>query len=225
MAAALPLFVFNGTQRRCPSFHPAPPGRRACPGQCCRFPHPGQCPGGKQRGCLDGLLKGHAEGNQVFDFLVQVGDGAGDGAVGQQCLALVDGDHLAAQVEGLALRHAVGPHGVADDKRPVPQQPEGGPQHRRVDVEAVANQFAPDTAVVEHGAHHAGLPVVEAAHGVEQVGGVGDALVKGGLGLVVVRGGVGDGHGAQLAGLLCKRIAARLLRGDIHQRTMPPLKS
>ena len=39
------FFVFSGTQRRCPGFHPAPPGRRACPGQCCRFPHPGQWPG------------------------------------------------------------------------------------------------------------------------------------------------------------------------------------
>ena len=40
------------------------------------FPIQANGPGGKQRGCLDGLLKGHAEGNQVFDFLVQVGDGA-----------------------------------------------------------------------------------------------------------------------------------------------------
>ena len=144
---------------------------------------------------------------------------------GSSALPWWNGDHLAAQVEGLALRHAVGPHGVADDKRPVPQQPEGGPQHRRVDVEAVANQLAPDTAVVEHGAHHAGLPVVEAAHGVEQVGGVGDALVKGGLGLVIVRGGVGDGHGAQLAGLFHKVQAAGLLGGYVTRRTMPPLSS
>ena len=57
----------------------------------------------------------------------------------------------------------------------------------------------------------------QAAHGVVEVGGVGDAHVKAVLGLVVVGVSVGNGDGAELAGLLNEFVGAGGLRCDNHQ--------
>ena len=81
---------------------------------------------------------------------------------------------------------------------------------------AVADDFRPDLGIFHRGGNHAGVAVVNAGHGIVQVGQVGDAGVDGGLGVVIVGIGVGDGNGAELLGLCHEFCGAGQLRGHIH---------
>ena len=81
---------------------------------------------------------------------------------------------------------------------------------------AVADNFRLHIGVFHSGGDDAGVPVVDTGHGVVQVGQVGHAGIHSGLGVVVVGIGVGDGHGAQLAGLLHEFRRAGQLGSDVH---------
>ena len=72
-------------------------------------------------------------------------------------------------------------------------------------------------SVIGSSAHNAGSAVGEGRHGVEQVGGVGSAVGEAGLGLLVGGAGVGDGNGAQLAGLADEVQRAGQLGGHVDQ--------
>ena len=85
-----------------------------------------------------------------------------------------------------------------------------------MDVEAVADQLGPDIGVLDAGGDDTGIAVVDAGHGVVQVGQVGDTGVNGSAGMVIVGIGVGDGDGAQLAGLLHELGGTGQFGGHIH---------
>ena len=88
-------------------------------------------------------------------------------------------------------------------------------------MQAVADDLRPDIFVLHGGRDDTGVAVVDAGHGVVQVGQVGDAGVNGGLGVVVVGIGVGDGHGAKLLGLFHEFGSTGQLRGDVHNPHQP----
>ena len=83
-------------------------------------------------------------------------------------------------------------------------------------MQAVADDLSPDIFVLHSCGDDTGVAVVDAGHGVVQVGQMSDTGVNGGLGVVVVGVGVGDGHGAQLLGLFHKLGSTGQLRGDVH---------
>ena len=58
--------------------------------------------------------------------------------------------------------------------------------------------------------------MVDAGHGVVQVGQVGHTGVNGGFGMVIVRIGVGDGHGAKFLGLGNELRRAGQLGSHVH---------
>ena len=146
---------------------------------------------------------------------MDVDDRARNGAVGQSRLAVLDKNVLLAQLIG-----AVGaprrPHGVGDQTDAVRAQVlEGGPDHRRMDVESVADQLGVGVRI-EDGPNRAGLPVGEAHHGVVHVGVAGGSGLIGGQGLVVPGGGVGHADGADLGGFPDEVHAVFDLRGQVH---------
>ena len=81
---------------------------------------------------------------------------------------------------------------------------------------AVADDLRLHLLVLHSGGNDAGIPVVNAGHGVVQVGQVGHAGLHRRPGVVIVGIRVGNGHGAKLAGLFDEFHRAGKLRGDIH---------
>ena len=110
----------------------------------------------------------------------------------------VDRDLLAAQVVR-PRRHPGGRDRVGDQHDPARRGGEGEPADRRGHVVQVGDQPAGQPRVGEALPDHAGLPVVQRAHRVEQVGDQPGAGVRGRLGLG--RGGVAVPDADQHAGL------------------------
>ena len=81
---------------------------------------------------------------------------------------------------------------------------------------AVTDNFCLHLLVLHSGGNHTGIPVVNAGHGVVQVGQVGYAGLHCRPGVVIVGIRVGNRHGAKLAGLFDEFYRAGKLRGDIH---------
>ena len=116
-----------------------------------------------------------------------------------------------------ALRQTGTAAGVGNEDHPLGSK--GGknqPDRCRVDVDAIADQLCPDLGVFRCRGDHAGVPVVNAGHGVEHMGQMGGAGVKYGLGLVVGAVRVGHGHGSQILGPGGELHRPRQLRGQIH---------
>ena len=85
-----------------------------------------------------------------------------------------------------------------------------------MDVQAVADDLRADVLVLRARRDHARVAVMDARHGVVQVGQVGHAGVHSGLRLVVSAVGMGDGHGAKVLRLLDERHRARQFGGDVR---------
>ena len=85
-----------------------------------------------------------------------------------------------------------------------------------MDVETVTDDLGLHIFVFYTGGNGTGSAVVDAGHGVVQVGHVGDTGIHGGTGLVVGAVGVGDGDGAQLAGLFHEFHGTGQLGSDVH---------
>ena len=178
--------------------------RRARPGRRCRRPRSGR--GRAGRGCRRQPARGIDRGAQVDAGRDHVGDGrvqpqpgAGDRAVGPAGQAeRVDRDLLAAEVVR-PRRHAGGRDGVGDQHDPARRRREREPADRCGDVVQVGDQPAGQPRVGQALPDHPGFPVVQRAHGVEQVGDQPGAGVRGGLGLL--GGGVAVPDADQHAGV------------------------
>ena len=86
---------------------------------------------------------------------------------------------------------------------------------------AVADNLCPHVGVFHSRRNHAGVPVVDAGHGVIKVGQVGCTGIEHRLCVVIIGVGVGNGHGAKFAGLRGKLRCTGQLRCDIHNRDQP----
>ena len=83
-------------------------------------------------------------------------------------------------------------------------------------MEPVADQLRADRGILHRRGDNAGVAVVDAGHGVVEMGQMGGTGTKHGFGLVVVCVGMGHGHGAELLRLFHKLHCAGQLRGDVH---------
>ena len=150
--------------------------------------------------------------SEVADGAVKREGAAGDGAVGEAAADAVDDDRRAHLVVR-AVGQPGGGDGIGDQNQPAGLLPRHEVKQRRVDVEGVADELAVHPVVVERRADGPRLPVVQRRHGVEGVGGVGDAgldarhgFVPGGVG---VAHGDGDAHSARGADALDRAVELR----------------
>ena len=89
-------------------------------------------------------------------------------------------------------------------------------------VQPVTDQLRDDPSPLRGGADHAGSPVVDRRHGVEEMGQVTCAGVEDGAGGLIVGVRVGDGDGAVFACLFGKGRRAFQLRRHIDDADQPP---
>ena len=85
-----------------------------------------------------------------------------------------------------------------------------------MNVITVADDLRLDIVLLNGSGDDTGIAMVDAGHGVVQVGQVGDTGIYGSLGMVIVGIGMGDGNRAQLAGLGNKFSGTGQLGGDVH---------
>ena len=148
---------------------------------------------------------------------MHIGRRAGNCPAGQPGQAAPHLHILSAQVI-VAVLHTGGAHGIADDDGAVfTEYPEGDAQHCRVNMETVANQFRADGGRVKNRPHNAWRTVVEAAHRVIKMCGMGDAPGKRLLRLRKIRLGMRNGDGAEPARIADQLLRPLALRRNIQQ--------
>ena len=121
--------------------------------------------------------------------VVEVGAGAGDGAVGE-------GGQMPPYLHILSAKcissvgKANGPHGIADQHDAVRKQVKGCPDGAVVIVDAVSDQFHRTLRRIQGGSDGTGIPMAKIRHGVAQMAGAGGKGLPSG---VIVAGSVSEG--------------------------------
>ena len=171
--------------------------------------------GGDGGGGENGLLTGDAEGHGIAHAVVQIGGASGDGAVRQSGHAAGE-EHVLSAQGVLPVRHAAAAQGVGDQADAAGEQPERHAHGAGMDVVSVADQLGGDALPLGGRADGAGVPVMDAGHGVEQVRQVGSARVKDGGSLLIAGVGMGHGDGTLLRRAAGKFHRAGQLRGHVR---------
>ena len=113
-------------------------------------------------------------------------------AAGIHAAPIADIDRPPVQLELREVRTHTG-HRIGDEHEPVqPVRAQGHAQGGRVNVEAIGDDAAPSFTAFESRAHHAGRTMVQAGHGVEQVGHARHAHIERAARQIIVGIGMAD---------------------------------
>ena len=118
----------------------------------------------------------------------------------------------------LPVRKACRHHGVRDQRNPLPaEETESQADDGRLDMNPVRNELNCHTVIFRCGRNDAGLSMVDAGHGVIEVGDVGSAFFDGLPGRLIVCRRVGNGNDCILLRLFDEVHGARKLRGNVAE--------